>query len=225
MKYDIRSITKGSVKLAPSLLAADFGCLDSEIKRMSDAGIDILHLDVMDGHLVPNISFGVPVISALRDKHDMLFDAHLMISHPLEYAEAFAKAGADHITFHVECEDDIAKTIEKIRSLDCTVGLSVNPQTPLSTIEPYLDKIDLILIMTVQAGFGGQSFKHEVVPKIAEARKLIDDANLNIKLEVDGGINNDTASLVTQAGGELMVAGTALFRSRDLNQSIKTMIG
>ncbi len=223
MLYDIRKFSCKNVELAPSLLAADFGMLDQEVERMSSAGISILHLDIMDGHFVPNISYGAPVIEALRPKHKMLFDAHLMISHPAKYAQNFADAGADNITFHAEIADDIAETIEAIRATNATVGISITPNTPASVLIPYLDKIELILVMTVEAGFGGQSFRHEVVPKIAEVRAMIDNSNYNIKLEVDGGVNGQTASIVRDAGAEILVAGTALFRADDLNTAIQKL--
>ena len=155
---DIRNIPTDRVTVSPSLLAADFGKLDAEIARITSAGADLLHLDVMDGHLVPNISFGVPVLKSIRKNSDLLFDAHLMITDPLRYVKAFADAGADHITFHVECSNDIDATIRAIRDLGCTVGMSLRPGTPAEAIFPYLDKIDLVLVMTVEPGFGGQSF-------------------------------------------------------------------
>ena len=209
---DIRMIPRDRVTVSPSLLAADFGKLDDEIARITSAGADLLHLDVMDGHLVPNISFGVPVLKSIRKNSDLLFDAHLMIAEPLRYAKAFADAGADHITFHVECSDDIPATIAAIRSLGLTVGMSLRPGTPAKAIFPYLDLIDLVLVMTVEPGFGGQSFMADQMPKLAEFKREIDARKLNIHLEVDGGIDEKTVGTTAAHGGNMMVAGTAVFR-------------
>ena len=209
---DIRKIPRDRITVSPSLLAADFGKLDDEIARISSAGADLLHLDVMDGHLVPNISFGVPVLKSFRKKSDLLFDAHLMITDPLRYAPAFADAGADHITFHVECSDDIEATIAAIRDLGLTVGMSLRPGTPAKALFPYLDLIDLVLVMTVEPGFGGQSFMANQMPKLAEFKREIDARRLNVHLEVDGGIDERTVGTTAAHGGNMMVAGTAVFR-------------
>ena len=209
---DIRMIPRDRVTVSPSLLAADFGRLDDEIARITSGGADLLHLDVMDGHLVPNISFGVPVIKSIRKHSDLLFDAHLMIAEPLRYAKAFADAGADHITFHVECSDDIPATIAAIRSLGLTVGMSLRPGTPAKALFPYLELIDLVLVMTVEPGFGGQSFMADQMPKLAEFKREIDARKLNVHLEVDGGIDEKTVGTTAAHGGNMMVAGTAVFR-------------
>ena len=209
---DIRKIARDRVTVSPSLLAADFGRLNEEISGITSGGADLLHLDVMDGHFVPNISFGVPVLKSLRKKSDLLFDAHLMISNPQRYAKNFADAGADHITFHVECSDDIAATIATIRKLGCTVGLSLRPGTPAKAIFPYLELIDLVLVMTVEPGFGGQSFMAGQMPKLAEFKREIDARKLNVHLEVDGGIDEKTVGTTAAHGGNMMVAGTAVFR-------------
>ena len=209
---DIRKIPRDRTSVSPSLLAADFGRLDDEIARITSAGADLLHLDVMDGHLVPNISFGAPVLKSIRKNSDLLFDAHLMIAHPQRYAKSFAEAGADHITFHVECSDDIPATIAAIRSLGLTVGMSLRPGTPAKAIFPYLDLIDLVLVMTVEPGFGGQSFMENQMPKLAEFKREIDARKLNVHLEVDGGIDERTVGTTAAHGGNMMVAGTAVFR-------------
>jgi len=212
MKYDIRQLPAGKVLVSPSLLAADFGNLNSDIEKVTAAGADLLHLDVMDGHLVPNISFGIPVIAGIRKASNLLFDTHLMIDNPAKYAEAFAKAGADHLTFHVEAKDDIRETIAEIRRVGCTVGMSLRPGTPAEAIFPYLEEIDLVLVMTVEPGFGGQSFMADQMGKLAAFKREIIRRKLAVRLEVDGGIDGKTAAAVAANGGELMVAGTAVFR-------------
>ena len=211
---DIRTIPRDRVTVSPSLLAADFGKLDEEIARITSGGADLLHLDVMDGHLVPNISFGAPVLKSIRKNSDLLFDAHLMITNPQRYAKSFADAGADHITFHVECSDDIPATIDTIRGLGCTVGMSLRPGTPAAALFPYLELIDLVLVMTVQPGFGGQSFMADQMPKLAAFKREIDARKLNVHLEVDGGIDENTVTTTAAHGGNMMVAGTAVFRHR-----------
>ena len=194
MKYDIRQLPAGKVLVSPSLLAADFGNLNSDIEKVTAAGADLLHLDVMDGHLVPNISFGIPVIAGIRKASNLLFDTHLMIDNPAKYAEAFAKAGADHLTFHVEAKDDIRETIAEIRRVGCTVGMSLRPGTPAEAIFPYLDDIDLVLVMTVEPGFGGQSFMADQMDKLAAfkreiiRRKLLETTDLHTILRLPTGI-------------------------------------
>lgn len=206
------------IKLSPSLLAADFTKLESEIKTIKDAGADMLHLDVMDGHLVPNISFGIPVIKSLRKTSDIIFDTHLMISEPHKYAKAFADAGADIITIHIECESDIEATLKEIHALGKKAGIALNPDAELSRILPYKDLIDMVLIMSVYAGFGGQSYISDVNSKIKEARELFGP---DFDIEVDGGIYLDNLNVPVEAGANVIVAGTAVFGSEDPAQAVK----
>ena len=208
----LSSLVRNKIEVAPSLLAADFRDLDREVGRIAAAGCNVLHLDVMDGHFVPNISFGVPVVKSLRGATDMLFDTHLMISHPLQYVEPFAKAGSDLITFHIESCDDPDAVISACRDRGLDVGVSLKPATPPEVIFPYLEKIDLVLVMTVEPGFGGQSFMSDQLPKIGKIKREIVKRKLPVTLEVDGGIDGKTAPLAISAGAHLLVAGTAVFR-------------
>ena len=203
------------ILVAPSLLAADFANLESELKRIEEGGADLLHLDIMDGHFVPNLTMGPPVISAIRKISKLPFDVHLMLTDPIKYVEPFCKAGADLITFHIECDNDADEVISAIRKQGVSVGISVKPKTPASAIEKYLDKIDLVLVMSVEPGFGGQSFMSEVVPKIAEIRQMADKVNPSLHVEVDGGIDGKTVNSVVPAGANMLVAGTAVFRAPD----------
>lgn len=207
------------IKISPSVLASDFANLEAELKKCSDGGADLIHLDVMDGHFVPNISIGAPVIAALDKVCDTPFDVHLMISDPLFYIDDFIKAGADIITFHVECESDIKKTIDKIVGAGCKAALAVKPKTPIEAVYPYLDKLSMVLVMTVEPGFGGQSFMESTMPKIKELRAKCPE----LYIQVDGGINADTVKTAGRAGANVFVAGSAVFKSDDPAATIKLL--
>jgi len=200
------------VRIAPSLLAADFSRLEAEVSAVEEAGASVLHLDVMDGHFVPNISFGVPVIASLRKRTKMFFDAHLMISDPMRYAEPFAGAGCDHLTFHVEAIDDPVAVVRHLRELGVSVGVSLNPTTPASALDRIIDVVDMVLIMSVWPGFGGQSFISEVLPKARELSRLLKEHQ---RLEIDGGIDRETIAKAAEVGVDTFVAGTAVFGAED----------
>ena len=205
------------IKIAPSILSADFGCLAHEAKRAEDAGADLLHVDVMDGNFVPNITIGPMVIAALRKSVRIPIEAHLMICNPDRYVKSFASAGSDIITVHVE-SCDLGRLIPMIKSLGVKVGVSLNPDTPLSSIEPMLDNIDMVLVMSVNPGFSGQKFMSSVLPKIKRLRSIY-----NKDIEVDGGINLLTAKDVVLAGANMLVAGTYVFGSKDMGEAIKSL--
>ncbi len=213
----MRPLAEPRIRIAPSLLAADFSRLRDEIARVEAGGAELLHLDVMDGHFVPNISFGVPVVAAIRPVTRLFLDTHLMITDPRRYAEPFVKAGADSITFHVEASPDPRRVIDHLRQLDVVVGVSLNPHTPVRALDGLLDLVDLINVMTVEPGFGGQSFRLEMLPKVRDlAARLRPDQ----RLEVDGGVDARTIAAAAAAGADTFVAGTSVFAARNPAETI-----
>ena len=203
------------IQISPSILSADFSQLGKEIKRLKDGGADMIHVDVMDGHFVPNLTIGPPVIKALKKQSSMIFDVHLMISPVHEYIEAYSDAGADIITIHPEATKNLNSSILKIKELNKKVGVSLNPETKVDIIFEHLDKIDLVLIMSVNPGFGGQKFMPEVLNKIKELKKIQENKKLNFDIEIDGGINFDNSKIAIKAGANILVSGTTIFKSND----------
>lgn len=209
--------------VSPSILAADYGKLAEEITKVTDAGAEYIHIDVMDGHFVPNISIGVPVVASIRKVTSAVFDCHLMISNPIDYIDAFVKAGADLISFHVESNSDISETIKKITSANKKAALVVKPNTPINLVFPYLKDISMVLVMTVEPGFGGQSFMEDMLPKVTALREEIERQGLNVDIQVDGGVDNITASACKDAGANVLVAGSYIFKSPDVKEAINIL--
>ena len=209
-------------KISPSILACDFANLEAEVSAMQRAGVEMVHVDVMDGHFVPNISIGLPVVASLRKKTALPLDVHLMISDPLTYAPQFCDMGADIVTFHVESESDPQAVIDAIRAKGKKCGMTIKPRTPAEALFPYLSQLDMVLVMTVEPGFGGQSFMPEMMPKVKEIKRECQRRGLNnILIEADGGIGRDTIEQASEAGVDVCVAGTAVFRAADPAKAIE----
>ncbi len=211
-----------NIKISPSILSADFSILGDEIKSLEKAGADLIHIDVMDGHFVPNITMGPPIIKQIRKCTKLPFDVHLMISPVEKYIKAFADAGSDIITLHPEATDNLKRAVQTVKSFGKKTGVSLNPKTPISALMDVINDIDLILIMSVNPGFAGQSFMGEVLPKVTELRKMINDKKLKIDIEIDGGINFETAPLAVKAGANILVSGTTIF-SGSLKDNIQKL--
>jgi ribulose-phosphate 3-epimerase len=210
----------GTVEIVPSILSADFARLAEEIAVVTEAGVQMIHLDVMDGHFVPNITIGPPVIAKLRKHSDLLFDTHLMISEPARYVEAFAQSGANNITFHIETTREPAPLVDRIHDLGCTAGITLNPETPVASIEQVAPLCDMVLVMTVHPGFGGQTFIDEAARKVIAIRRIVGP---NIRIEVDGGIDSKTTPIVVSYGADTLVAGNAIFGKPDRIAAIGAM--
>ena len=212
------------IQISPSILSADFSRLEQDVVDVEKGGAHMLHIDVMDGHFVPNISFGACVMQSLRPRTDLFFDVHLMISDPLTYAKDFAKAGADMITFHYEADSDPQETINEIRDLGLKVGMAINPGTDVKVLDPFLPQLDMALVMTVEPGFGGQKFMTDMMPKVEYLRNWANENHKALWIQVDGGIAASTAKTVADAGADVLVAGSAVFGAPDRQEAIENIL-
>ena len=211
------------IKISPSILSCDYSKMGEEFKRMEECGADWLHIDVMDGHFVPNITLGAPIVKCMRKCSSLVFDVHLMISDPKKYIPDFVKAGADIITFHIESDSPTEETIDLIRSLGCKAALSVKPKTPVEVVFPFLEKLSMVLVMTVEPGFGGQSFMADMMDKVKVLRAACKKRGLDTDIQVDGGINEQNAGLAVESGANVLVAGSAVFGSKDAKATIASL--
>ena len=209
--------------LSPSILAADFAILGEQIKEADEAGAEYIHIDVMDGVFVPSISFGMPVIASIRKTTKKIFDVHLMIVEPERFVKEFAECGADSITFHIEATEDVDKIIDLIHDLGCKAGMSIKPRTPVEVVEKYLHKLDMLLVMTVEPGFGGQKYIPESTERIREIRRMADEQGLELDIQVDGGITKENVQVVLDAGANVIVAGSAVFRG-NISENVKAIM-
>lgn len=214
---------KQKKKIAPSILSADFAHLAEEIRKVEEAGADMIHVDVMDGHFVPNFTIGPPIVRAIRKVTRLPLDVHLMMTNPDDFIPDFIKAGSDYLTVHVETCPHLHRTIQSIKENGVKAGVTLNPATALSLVEPILPFVDLLLIMSVNPGFGGQSFIPQVLDKVREARRMIDEKKLSVELEVDGGLKVDNVGAIAQAGADIFVAGSAVFHSKDYKETLEKM--
>jgi len=209
--------------IAPSILSCDYGKIAEELKKIEEGGADLVHVDVMDGHFVPNITLGAPVVKCIRRYSSLPFDVHLMISDPIDYIGDFASAGADSITIHLECNSDIDKTLSLIKEKGCKAAISVKPKTPAEEVFKWLDKVSMVLVMTVEPGFGGQGFMEDMMPKVEKIKAEIERRNLDVSIQVDGGISEKTVSLAAKSGADIFVSGSALFKANDFSLEVEKL--